>query len=95
MLSAQRKLYVHAARMETFNAQYVTALHDRCGTCLEDIALRYFRAFTLYVASGTGAPRCTLLGTRLDINATRSERIVSRGQIDILYIYVYTLFAEH
>jgi len=80
MLSATQT--VHAARMETFNVQYVTALHDRCGTCLGDTA-EVFSCIhsTLHPAPGhRDAPGyqnpAASLGTWLDINATRSGRIV-------------------
>jgi len=76
---------IHAARMETFNVQYVTTLHDRAVKHASRIPLRYFRTFTLR-ASGTGyrdalgyQNLATLLGTWLDINATRFERTTAES----------------
>jgi len=38
---------IHAVRMETFNVQYVTTLHDHVAEHASRISLRYFRTFTL------------------------------------------------
>lgn len=78
----------HAARMETFNVQYVTTLHDRAAKHASRIPLRYFRTFTLRCIRHRIqrcvwiSEPCTLLGTWFDINVTFQTY---SGQINILH----------